>query len=270
MDPDPASATSAHDPRVVGLRDLQRDHRARDARGLVVVEDESLLLVALEAGCTVELLLEDERRLDDPAPWRSRLGGETPVPASQDALRALSTSGRLPRVVAAVRRHTEVAVGGADGGLALVGVSDAGNVGGILRTAAAFALPAVTLLDGCADPWGRKALRVGQGVQFTAGLVRSALGIDELRSGLRGPLVASIPHGGEDPKRLPADATVLLSSEHGGLDRDDLARCDMAISVPAVGSQSLGVSAAAAIVAYVMADARSRDGGAVREGAVSG
>lgn len=114
MDPHESPATSARDERVVDLRELQRDHRVRDVRGLAVIEDEPLLLAALEAGCGIELLLEDERRRDDPAPWRGLLAGATPVLAGQDALRALSTTGRLPRVVAAVRRHADV-VGPAPG-----------------------------------------------------------------------------------------------------------------------------------------------------------
>lgn len=269
MDPHESPATSARDERVVDLRELQRDHRVRDVRGLAVIEDEPLLLAALEAGCGIELLLEDERRRDDPAPWRGLLAGATPVLAGQDALRALSTTGRLPRVVAAVRRHADVVGPAPGGGLALVGVSDAGNVGGILRSAAAFRLPAVTLLDGCADPWGRKALRAGQGAQFTAGLVRAAPDLAALREHTHGPLVAAVPRGGEHPGLLPADATVLFGAEHRGLDRGDVARCDLTVSVPADGFESLGVAAAAAVIAYSLAGVRSTARIEAREGDVS-
>ncbi|MGE4427305.1 MAG: hypothetical protein AB7G37_12705, partial [Solirubrobacteraceae bacterium] len=128
----------------MGLRTLQQDHRARDERGLAVVDDERLLLAALEAGCAVELLLEDAGRIDDPAPWRPLLGDARPVPAVRDVLRKLGQTGRMPRSVAAVRLHAVPDEPAPAGGLALTGVSVAGNVGGILRTAAAFRLPAVS------------------------------------------------------------------------------------------------------------------------------
>lgn len=252
----PAPVTSARDPRVADLRELQHDHRLRDERGLAVVDDESLLIAALDAGCRIELLLEDDGRLDDPAPWRSLVDDAVVVPAVGDALRALSATGRRPRIVAAVRRHDDPVAPAPGGGLALLGVSDSGNVGGILRTAAAFRLPAVALLDGCADPWGRKALRVSQGAAFRAGLVRRATDVASLRADSDGPLVAAVAHDGEDPGALPADATVLLGAGHGGLTRADIARCDLTVTVPADGFDSLGVSAAAAVVAYALAGAR--------------
>ncbi|WP_320671281.1 TrmH family RNA methyltransferase [Patulibacter defluvii] len=243
------------------LRELQHDHRLRDERGLAVVDDEALLLAALEAGCTIELLLEDAARREDPAPWRQLVDPAVAIPAAGDALRELSATGRRPRAVAAVRRPPVPPGPAPGGGLALLGVSDSGNVGGILRTAAAFRLPAVTLLDGCADPWGRKALRVSQGAAFRPGLVRRATDVASLREHSEGPLVAAVAHDGEDPRALPAGATVLLGAGHGGLTRGDVARCDLTVTVPADGFDSLGVSAAAAVVAYALAGARETTAG---------
>ena len=50
--------------------------------------------------------------------------------------------------------------------LALHQPDQAGNVGAILRTAAAFGVRCVVLDQACADPWSPKALRAGMGGHF--------------------------------------------------------------------------------------------------------
>ncbi|MDX8153590.1 TrmH family RNA methyltransferase [Patulibacter brassicae] len=252
----PERVTSARDPRVVRLRALQRDAASRDAAGLAVVDDEALLLAALDAGCAVELALADADAVDAPvAGWRAALPAP-PVPASSDALRALGALGRRPRVVAAVRRPPATPEPAA--GLALAGVRDAGNVGAIVRTAAALRLPAVTLLPGCGDPWGRKALRAAQGATFAPGLVRRADDVAALRGS--GPVLAAVPRGGADPATLDGAATVLLGAEDAGLGTALVAACDGAVTIAADGFESLGVAAAAAILADALARARRAAG----------
>lgn len=45
-------------------------------------------------------------------------------------------------------------------------IRDPGNLGSLLRSAAAAGVQAVALTRGCADAWGLKALRSGMGAQF--------------------------------------------------------------------------------------------------------
>ena len=55
-------------------------------------------------------------------------------------------------------------------------VQDPGNVGAICRTAAAAGAPALALLEGCADPYGAKAVRASAGNVFRLKVARAALG----------------------------------------------------------------------------------------------
>ncbi|MEO8166526.1 MAG: RNA methyltransferase, partial [Betaproteobacteria bacterium] len=50
--------------------------------------------------------------------------------------------------------------------IVLDGVQDPGNLGGLLRTAAAAGATSVYLGKGCADAWSPKSLRGGMGAQF--------------------------------------------------------------------------------------------------------
>src|SRR2546428_11609200 len=63
--------------------------------------------------------------------------------------------------------------------VALDGVQDPGNVGTIVRLAAAFDAAGVILLPGCADAYGPKAIRASAGAILNVPVV--SMGIDELR-----------------------------------------------------------------------------------------
>lgn len=58
--------------------------------------------------------------------------------------------------------------------LLLDGVQDPGNVGSILRTAAAAGVDQVLLASGCADVWSPKTLRAGMGAQVVLNIVERA------------------------------------------------------------------------------------------------
>ena len=50
--------------------------------------------------------------------------------------------------------------------LVLDRISDPGNLGTLLRSAAGAGVDAVLMLEGCTDVWGLKALRAGMGAQL--------------------------------------------------------------------------------------------------------
>jgi RNA methyltransferase, TrmH family len=225
-------ATTARDPRVVRAARLLRDEGARREEGAFVVDGPELLREAIDAGIEVEWVLGD---------WPG--GAE----ASPDALRALAALGQPPDVVAVCRIPPAPPDDLPPRSLVLARVAGAGNVGSIVRTAAAFGVPRVALTKGCADPWSRPALRSAMGATFVRGLVATDRELD-------GPqLFAAVPRGGIHPSELPGDARVVLGSERDGLTAEERARCEGAVTIPAPGFESLNVAAAAAIVTYELA-----------------
>lgn len=191
-----------------------------------------------------------------PSRWADRLPpGVEHVPASTDALRALAAVGQVPRVAAVCRTPPATAAGALPPrSLVLTRVTDAGNVGSIARTAAALMLPRVALTPGCADPWSRKALRAALGASFAPGLVATGVPLEALvRVPGRPPLAAAMPRGGVAPTELPAGAAVVLGGEREGLTAGEVALCDLAVTIPAPGVESLNVAAAAAVLAWVLA-----------------
>jgi RNA methyltransferase, TrmH family len=138
--------------------------------------------------------------------------------------------------------HQRQSSGAADVTLALWRVSDPGNVGTLLRSADAFGA-AVALSEGCADPFGPKALRAGMGSTFRVAL----RGFDAPPGS-----VALVADGGEPLEELALErySTFVLGSEREGLPDDVLQRCDVKATIPTSRVESLNVAMAGTIVLY--------------------
>lgn len=138
--------------------------------------------------------------------------------------------------------------------LALVGISNHDNMGGLFRNAAAFGAGAVLLDAASCDPLYRKAIRVSVGSVVTTPFSR--LGDDaDLVSLLTGhgfePLALS-PRADTALADLPrpARAAVIVGPEGPGLPEDILARCRR-VGIPmASGVDSLNVGVAAALALH--------------------
>jgi RNA methyltransferase, TrmH family len=160
-------------------------------------------------------------------------------------LAEVSTLGHPPRVIGVFRRREPAAT--ADTTLALWRVSDPGNVGTLLRSADAFGA-GVMLSEGCADPFGPKALRAATGSTFRVPLLDF-----ELRPGS----VALVAERGRplDELDLERHSNFVLGSEREGLPADVVERCDVVATIPIrPGVESLNVAMAGTIALY----ARSR------------
>jgi len=125
--------------------------------------------------------------------------------------------------------------------VALDGVQDPGNVGAIVRLAAAFDAGGVALLPGCADPFGPKAIRASAGAILNVPCVPAAPG------DLRWPLFAADGRG--DAIDPPARRAVFVFGSEGSGVSDEIARNARKIAIPMSGRvESLNVAMAAAIL----------------------
>ncbi len=131
-------------------------------------------------------------------------------------------------------------------------VQDAGNVGSILRSAAAFGFKQVIALTGTAALWSPKVLRAGMGAHFGLQLVESA-SLDDL-SALTVPLVVTSSHQGDflqnliKNKQLPQPCAWVLGHEGQGVRAELLQQAKVSVRIGQPGGEeSLNVAAAAAI-----------------------
>ena len=134
----------------------------------------------------------------------------------------------------------------------LEGVQDAGNVGAILRTAAAFGVSSVVLDRACADPWSPKVLRAGMGGHFAL----SILQVEDLKTEVgrfKGRLACTVARDGAPLKgaKLARPLGWIFGSEGRGVSEALQELSNVLITIPlAPGTESLNVAAAAAICLY--------------------
>ncbi len=158
--------TSAANPRLKLARSLrQRRHRRKHQQ--LLLEGERLIADSLSAGYPPALFFftpqAQERHTSLLAQAQAAGAQLLRVP---DHLFATLTDTTTPQGLLAVSPIPQVPPG--DSGLALVldGVRDPGNLGTLLRTAAAADVDQVIILPGVTDPWSPKALRAGMGAHF--------------------------------------------------------------------------------------------------------
>jgi tRNA G18 (ribose-2'-O)-methylase SpoU len=144
--------------------------------------------------------------------------------------------------------------------VALFGVSNHDNIGGVFRNAAAFGVAAVLLDQACCDPLYRKAIRVSVGGALTVPFARLAPGEDPLellqRTGFE--VLALSPAGAAPLSGLipPARAAVLLGAEGPGLPEALMARARTISISMAAGFDSLNLATTSGIVLNHLAHAR--------------
>jgi RNA methyltransferase, TrmH family len=131
-------------------------------------------------------------------------------------------------------------------------LQDPGNVGSILRSAAAFGFKQVIALKGSTALWSPKVLRAGMGAHFGLRLIEGA-SVDDVAS-LQHPLAVTSSHHGQFlhqlllNKELPTQVNWALGHEGQGVcsELQAFAHLHVRIAQPG-GEESLNVAAAAAI-----------------------
>jgi TrmH family RNA methyltransferase len=243
---------SARDnPLLARLRRLARDGTAYRKEGVVWIEGEHLCGALLARGGTVaqSVISESAWQL---APLRTLALSAQRVARVSDGLfagvSALDSPAGLGFMVAlpaaaALQPHAASVV--------LDRVQDAGNVGSILRSAAAMGFTQVIAIEGTAGLWSPKVLRAGMGAHFALHLVEG-VGDDALVS-LAVPLLAASSRGGQalDEAALRFPCAWVLGHEGQGVSPALLAHCAQTLRIPQPGGEeSLNVAAAAAICLY--------------------
>jgi RNA methyltransferase, TrmH family len=134
-------------------------------------------------------------------------------------------------------------------------VQDPGNVGSILRTAAAAGVEQVLLSKHCAFAWAPKVLRAGQGAHFHLAIAEDVDLVAWSRAfrASGGELVALVPAGGASlfATDLRPPLALAIGNEGAGLSRALLDVAARAVTIPMPGgTESLNAATAAAVCLF--------------------
>jgi RNA methyltransferase, TrmH family len=139
--------------------------------------------------------------------------------------------------------------------LVLDAVQDPGNVGTILRTAAALGAVATITLPGTVDLWNAKVVRSGMGAHFKHPAISSTWAeLDAFRTRTGTQLFAA-DSGGDAMTSIsaPKRVALVLGNEGAGLSAETRSRADRTIALPLHSNvESLNVAVAAGILLYLL------------------
>ena len=257
--PAPKRILSKANPLLVALRKLARDGSNYRRSGQVWVEGEHLCAAARWRGVEVRQALVSESAWSNPA-RRELAAHASRIALVPDALFAdLSTLESPADIGFVLDLPAAAAVDRGLDALLLDRVQDAGNVGSILRSAAALGVPQVLAIKGCAALWSPKVLRAGMGAHFALRLVEG-LESDALAA-LQVPMLGTSSHAAQALHEvdLPWPCGWVLGHEGQGVSAALQRQCAMALRIPQPGGEeSLNVAAAAAVCLYESARQRAR------------
>lgn len=250
---------SRDNPTLKSLRVLAGDPRRQRSEGRTLIEGPHLLAAALDHGLAPDLVAVSEGASVNPEVINllARVG-KVEMLCLRDALfneisELATPAGILARIAipSPPPAPTMLPVGDC---LLLDAVQDAGNVGTLLRTAAAAGVRAVLLGTGCAGAWTPRVLRAAQGAHF--GLqIREQVDLASFLQGYPGMSIAGIAHEGVSlyDLDLKPPTAWLFGNEGGGIAPELVTLTTVRTTIPlAVGNESLNVAAAAAVCLFEM------------------
>ncbi len=248
---EPVFVSARDNPLLVKLRKLARDPAAYRKLATVWLEGEHLCSALRQRGQRPEQAVLTESAWADPAlralaQWAPRCA--LLPDALFEGLSALESPARLGFVL---RLPVAPAMDPVAASVVLDRVQDAGNVGSILRSAAAFGFGQVLAIKGTAALWSPKVLRAGMGAHFGLRLVEG-LRPEDLAA-LTVPMLGTSLATDRWLHRaaLPQPCAWVLGHEGQGVSPDLLARCAQVLRIPQPGGEeSLNVAAAAAVCLY--------------------
>ena len=245
--------TSRKNAYIVHLRSLSGDAAYRQEKGEYLCDGHKLLTEAIAAGAEISSVLWKDAPMRD-LPCKRQFCA--PAELFDYASPMKNSPGPLFTVRMPLRQHEDTL----RNAIVLENVQDPGNVGTVLRTAAAFGIDAVLLCGDCADLYSHKTVRATMGAIFRQRaftLSREEL-TDLLRqSGL--PLYgAALSERARDVRKVDiTHCAVAVGSEGRGLSEDILALCEEQIIIPMdAHSESLNAAVAASVLMWEMARER--------------
>ncbi|MDR3324174.1 MAG: RNA methyltransferase [Zoogloeaceae bacterium] len=250
---------SRDNPHFKAWKKLAQSGRARRQAGEVLLEGLHLV-TAWQVACGLPscILVSDKGRQNpEIADWLAGLGEHAPEPTQlSEALFAELADTETPGgLLAFAPRPAQATPPAPDqDSLLLDGVQDPGNLGAILRTAAAAGVSQALLSADCADAWSLKVLRAGQGAHFQM-RIHEGVDLPDFLAAFAGESLATALKEGQSLYAAAWRHPVawVFGSEGQGVRPPVLAAAQKRIRIPMPGKlESLNVATAAAVCLFEM------------------
>lgn len=223
-------------PKVVEAARLHRAQERR-ARHQTLIEGPHLLESAIQAGAVVGDVFALESEAIEGA-----------LLVDERALARLADTKHPRGPVAVVQIPDQPDPTKAQNWLVSVGVSDPGNLGTLVRTAAAYEW-VFGYMPGSADPWSPKSLRAGAGGQFQTAVIEIEKPPEWLTT-----VATVVSGGGALDAVVDRPLAVLIGEEAAGLPDDIAENADHRVTIATPGpTESLNAAVFAGIAVHELA-----------------
>ena len=249
--------TSRSNPLLARLRKLTSDSGGYRKSGTVLLEGEHLCEAWRARGHSALQAVIGESGWAVPSLRDLAASAADVAVVADEAMAGIGTLESPAGIVFLIDAPAAVTVRPDEPTLVLDRVQDPGNVGSMLRSAAAFGFAQVIALVGTAALWSPKVVRAGMGAHFGLSLVEGADA--SALAALDVPLFGTSPHATArlDTVVLPWPCAFVLGHEGQGIAAAVASRCTAMLAIPQPGGEeSLNVAAAAAVCFYESARRR--------------
>ena len=247
--------SSADNPQFRALLKLHQSSRERRKAGLSLLDGVHLLAAYLEHVGAPEHVAVSRSALENAeiqSLLRSPLVPE-PLVLSDGLMRELSSVSSPTGLIAAVKTPRAQGVPDHPGScVVLEDIQDPGNLGSILRSAAAAAVEEVYLSPHCVQAWSPRVLRAAMGAHFALRIYDN-VDLDDFVRKYSGSVLAAAGDGAMPyyDADLSGRVALVFGNEGAGVSRALRAAASGSIAIPMPGkAESLNVAAAAAICLF--------------------
>lgn len=230
----------------------------REKTGCFLMEGRRAVSEALAAHCVKKLILSQTYAASRESA-HAEAGGVPTILLSDSLFQRISGT-KTPQGIAAIckilKHDLQHVLREEERILLLEDVRDPGNMGTVIRTAAAAGFRAVIASDGCVDVYNPKVVRSTAGCLFKTKIIQckgDLLRIAEEAKHSGFQIYAAHPRGGQALFRtsFAGKIAVALGNEANGLSNAMLRMCDRLVTIPMEnGVESLNASVAAALMMY--------------------
>ncbi len=249
-----AVISSRDNPKIKALRALAEDPREPRKQGRTLADGIHLVTTCLDRGADVQFLLVSESGLEHPeiAPLLVRAGKIEHMVVRDSLYREISGVASPTGIAAVINIPLDPGYPTEGDLVVLEMVQDSGNVGAILRTAAAAGVCNIVLGPGCAGAWTPRVLRAGQGAHFSL-RIRECADLNAVLAVNSAITVATVAREGTSLYELDLKPPLawLFGNEGSGLSAGLTAAAQQRVTIPlATTTESLNVAAAAAVCLF--------------------
>ncbi len=248
----PSVITSLQNDRVKLAHALQTQAKARRKEGKIALEGARLVADAVERGGSAPDFALVAADFDSALIERLVAAGADVLPVSDEVMRHVSATEEPPGVVAVFPMPDRNLPAPLTRALILDNLRDPGNLGTMLRTAAAANVQAVLLSPGCVDAYNPKVLRAGMGAHFR--LAVAELSWAQIEQHTDGAAVYLADMTGDVTYEAADWAhpwALIIGSEAHGASEGAVALAHQRVVIPmASGAESLNAAVAAGILLF--------------------